>query len=85
MTYIELWQISTCAQKSSCLKSKYLSRQEAIYSSVGIKLIDSANMSGIRLLLEKILQLPADSSFSPSYVLANENKVEQKVATVSVA
>src|SRR4051812_38118106 len=23
MTYIELWQISTCAQKSSCLKSKY--------------------------------------------------------------
>ena len=23
ITYIELWQISTCAQKSSCLKSKY--------------------------------------------------------------
>ena len=62
-----------------------MSKQEAIYSSVGIKLIDSANMSEIRPLLEKILQLPADSSFLTSYVLANENKVERKAATVSIA
>ena len=56
-----------------------------IYSSMESSWLILSNMLGIRPLLEKILQLPADSSFMPSYVLANENKVEWKAATASIA